>query len=107
MRPSGSRSRRPPDSPERRGNCALTNGRGRPVLAAGWSLARFTRAGPPVAGSLATGGKVMVQKIRKGLLVSALLLCGLTALLPSGCATSRGFGQDVQSLGRNIEKSAK
>jgi len=49
----------------------------------------------------------MVQKIRKGLLVSALLLCGLTALLPSGCATSRGFGQDVQSLGRNIEKSAK
>ena len=66
----------------------------------------YTR-GPAVAGSLATGGKVMVQRIRKGLLVSALLLCGLTALLPSGCATSRGFGQDVQSLGRNIEKSAK
>ena len=107
MRPSGSRSRRLPDSPRRRGKCALTNGKGRPVLAAGWSLGRVTRAGPPVAGSLATGGNMMVQKIRKGLLVSALVLWGVTALLSSGCATSRGFGQDVESLGRDIQKNAK
>ncbi len=64
-------------------------------------------ADPPVSGSLASGGHGMFQKIRKGVLVSALLLCGLTALLSSGCATTRGFGQDVQSLGRDIEKSGK
>ncbi len=46
-------------------------------------------------------------KVRKGLLVSGLLVWALMALLFSGCATSRGFGQDVQSLGRDIEKSAK
>jgi predicted small secreted protein len=28
----------------------------------------------------------------------------LVGIVLSGCATSRGFGQDVQSLGRNIEK---
>ncbi len=49
----------------------------------------------------------MFQKIRKGMLVSALLLSVLTTLLFSGCATTRGFGQDVQSLGRDIEKSGK
>ena len=31
----------------------------------------------------------------------------LLTLAQAGCATSRGFGQDVQSLGHNIEKSAK
>ncbi len=49
----------------------------------------------------------MVQKVRKGLLVSALLLWGVTAFLSSGCATSRGFGQDVESLGRDIQRNAK
>ncbi len=49
---------------------------------------------------------MIAQKIRKSLLVSVLLVSGLTALLVSGCATSRGFGQDVQSLGRGIEKKA-
>jgi predicted small secreted protein len=50
---------------------------------------------------------MLTQKIRKGLMASAILLCGLTTLLFSGCATTRGFGEDVQSLGRDIEKSAK
>ncbi len=45
--------------------------------------------------------------VKKGCLVVALLLWGLMAILFPGCATSHGFGQDVQSLGRNIEKSAK
>lgn len=62
----------------------------------------------PVAGSLAIGGNVMAQKIRKGAVVSAIvLLCGLATFVLPGCATTRGFGQDVQSLGRGIEKSAK
>ena len=56
---------------------------------------------------MATGGDMLVQKIRKGVVVSAILLCGLTTLWFSGCATTRGFGQDVQSLGRDIEKSAR
>ncbi len=28
----------------------------------------------------------------------------LVGMVLTGCATSRGFGQDVQSVGRNIEK---
>jgi predicted small secreted protein len=60
-----------------------------------------------MASPLTTAGNVMVQKIRKGLLVSALVLWGVTTFLSSGCATSRGFGQDVESLGRDIQKNAK
>jgi predicted small secreted protein len=33
------------------------------------------------------------------------LVVRLTPLLSSGGATTRGFGQDVQSLGRDIEKA--
>ena len=36
-----------------------------------------------------------------------VVLWFLASLMLGGCATSRGFGQDVQSLGRDIEKSAK
>jgi len=36
-----------------------------------------------------------------------VVLWFLASLALGGCATSRGFGQDVQSPGRNIEKSAK
>ena len=39
----------------------------------------------------------------RGLCVGVVLGIFLGLLL-LGCATSRGFGQDVQSLGRNIEK---
>jgi predicted small secreted protein len=52
------------------------------------------------------GGNVMIPNIKKSLLVGALFLWGVTALLSSGCATSRGFGQDVQGLGRSIEREA-
>jgi predicted small secreted protein len=48
----------------------------------------------------------MAKRTIRGLRLG-LALGFLTGLLLSGCATSRGFGQDVQSLGRNIEKSAK
>lgn len=55
----------------------------------------------------AAGEPMAAQKARRRPLISALVLWGLMALLFWGCATSRGFGQDVQSVGRNIEKSAK
>ncbi len=48
-----------------------------------------------------------MPKEKGGLLWIAMLVGCLLILLQAGCATSRGFGQDVQSLGRDIEKSAK
>ncbi len=39
------------------------------------------------------------RSVRIGLALGLLM-----GILLSSCATSRGFGQDVQSLGRNIEK---
>ncbi len=52
---------------------------------------------------------MMVQKLKigRGVVFSAILLCGVRTLLFSGCAITRGFGQDVQSLGRDIGMSAK
>ena len=44
---------------------------------------------------------------RMGLVRTGVVLCCLVAVFLAGCATSRGVGQDVQSLGRGIEKSAK
>jgi len=35
------------------------------------------------------------------------VLCCLVALVLAGCATTRGVGQDTQSLGRDIEKMGK
>jgi len=36
-----------------------------------------------------------------------VVLCCLVAILLAGCATTRGVGQDTQSLGRDIEKIGK
>jgi predicted small secreted protein len=41
------------------------------------------------------------------LMRTGVVLCCLVAIFLSGCATGRGVGQDVQSLGQSIEKSAK
>jgi len=38
--------------------------------------------------------------------IGVVLYC-LVAIFLTGCATTRGVGQDVQSLGRGIEKTAK
>lgn len=46
-------------------------------------------------------------KERKGLMRTGIVLCCLVAIFLSGCATGRGLGQDVQSLGQSIEKEAK
>jgi len=35
---------------------------------------------------------------------TGVLLCCLVAIFLAGCATTRGVGQDTQSLGRGIEK---
>ena len=43
---------------------------------------------------------------RMGLVRTGVVLCCLVAVFLAGCATGRGFGQDVQSLGRGIEKTA-
>lgn len=48
----------------------------------------------------------MVTMRTHGIRIAVAIWC-LASLLLGGCATSRGFGQDVQSVGRNIEKSAK
>jgi len=40
------------------------------------------------------------------LLGSALGMGGLGLLLLSACHTTAGFGQDMQSAGRNLERSA-
>ena len=44
---------------------------------------------------------------RMGLVRTGVVLCCLVAVFLAGCATSRGVGQDVQSLGRSIEKTAQ
>jgi predicted small secreted protein len=36
-----------------------------------------------------------------------VVLCCLVTILLAGCATTRGVGQDTQSLGRDIEKIGK
>jgi len=42
-----------------------------------------------------------------GLVRTGVVLCCLVVMFLAGCATTRGVGQDVQSLGRGIEKTAK
>jgi predicted small secreted protein len=44
---------------------------------------------------------------RMGLVRTGVVLCCLVAVFLAGCATGRGVGQDVQSLGRSIEKTAQ
>ena len=46
--------------------------------------------------------KRQVSRLRFG-----VVLCCLVAIGLAGCATARGVGQDTQSLGRTIEKSAQ
>lgn len=48
-----------------------------------------------------------MTKRKGGLLRIVVAVGSLVILLQAGCATSRGFGQDVQSLGRDIEDAAK
>jgi predicted small secreted protein len=36
-----------------------------------------------------------------------LLASALVALFGASCATTRGFGRDVETVGENIEKSAR
>lgn len=43
----------------------------------------------------------------RGLMRAGLALCVLMAMLLSACATARGFGQDLEPLGRTIEPSGK
>lgn len=43
---------------------------------------------------------------KKRLLGSATVLGILVALLLTGCHTTAGFGQDLQSTGRNIQNGA-
>ncbi len=47
------------------------------------------------------------MKARMGLKQTGVVLCCLVAIFLAGCATGAGLGQDVQSLGRSIEKTAK
>lgn len=42
-----------------------------------------------------------------GLGRTAIVLCCLVVMALAGCATTRGLGQDTQSLGRGIEKLGK
>ncbi len=51
--------------------------------------------------------KMKKIKPRMNLRQTGVVLCCLVAIFLSGCATGRGVGQDTQSLGRSIEKSAK
>ena len=46
-------------------------------------------------------------KPRMNLRRTGVVLCCLVAIFVSGCATGRGVGQHVQSLGRDIEKTSK
>ena len=46
--------------------------------------------------------KKTVSRMRIG-----IVFCCLVAIFLAGCATARGVGQDTQSLGRSIEKSAQ
>ncbi len=47
------------------------------------------------------------MKASMGLKQTGVVLCCLMAIFLAGCATGAGLGQDVQSLGRGIEKTAK
>ena len=47
------------------------------------------------------------MKGRVGLIRIGVALYCLAALFLGGCATSAGFGRDVQSLGHGIENTAK
>ncbi len=38
---------------------------------------------------------------------TGVVLCCLVAIVLAGCATTRGLGQDTQSLGRSIERAGK
>jgi predicted small secreted protein len=52
---------------------------------------------------------VRVMRIVQGkthLLRSAIVLGALGMLLLTGCHTTSGFGQDVQSLGRDIQRNS-
>ena len=52
---------------------------------------------------------VHVTRIVQGrahLFRSAIILGALVVVLLSGCHTTSGFGQDVQSLGRDIQRSS-
>ncbi len=42
-----------------------------------------------------------------GLRRTGIVLCCLVAICLAGCATTRGVGQDTQSLGRGIERMGK
>jgi len=44
---------------------------------------------------------------RMGVLLWSALVLAALLLSQSGCATTRGFGRDVQSLGHGIERSAE
>lgn len=46
-------------------------------------------------------------KEKMSLMRTGIVLCCLVAIFLSGCATGRGLGQDVQSLGESMEKGAK
>jgi predicted small secreted protein len=48
----------------------------------------------------------MTLRKRARLLRNTVLLGTLGLLLLTGCHTTAGFGQDMQSVGRNIENSA-
>lgn len=43
---------------------------------------------------------------KRAFLRSAVVLGLLGVLLLSGCHTTAGFGQDLQSVGRNVQNSA-
>ena len=47
-----------------------------------------------------------ITRERDRLLRSAAVLGILVVLLLTGCHTTAGFGQDLQSTGRNIQNSA-
>jgi predicted small secreted protein len=47
------------------------------------------------------------MKVSMGLKQTRVVLYCLAVLFLAGCATSAGFGQDVQSLGHKIEDKAK
>lgn len=47
-----------------------------------------------------------VVQVKKHLLRSGVVLGALVMLFLTGCHTTAGFGQDLQSTGRNLENSA-
>ena len=47
------------------------------------------------------------MKGRMAIIRTGVVLYCLAALFLAGCATSAGFGRDVQSLGQGIENKAK